>query len=111
MRQLLSVVIRPFTQQLPAARVLALTTSSLSKLHYWQQLHLQSSSMAIKLGAAVVVAFALYYLCAASLIGQVAAQSGEATYYTPPYTRKHNFMQIRSLYIVIHVTQLRLELI
>jgi expansin (peptidoglycan-binding protein) len=42
--------------------------------------------MAIKLGAAVVVAFALYYLCAASLIGQVAAQSGEATYYTPPYT-------------------------
>jgi hypothetical protein len=42
--------------------------------------------MAIKLGAAVVIAFALYYLCAASLIGQVAAQSGEATYYTPPYT-------------------------
>jgi expansin (peptidoglycan-binding protein) len=42
--------------------------------------------MAIKLGAAVVVAFALYYLCAASLIGQVAAESGEATFYTPPYT-------------------------
>jgi expansin (peptidoglycan-binding protein) len=38
--------------------------------------------MAIKLGAAVVVAFALYYLCAASLIGQVAAESGEATFYT-----------------------------
>jgi hypothetical protein len=67
--------------------------------------------MAIKLGAAVVIAFALYYLCAASLIGQVAAQSGEATYYTPPYTRKDNFMQIRSLYIVIHVIQLRLQLI
>jgi hypothetical protein len=66
--------------------------------------------MAIKLGAAVVVAFALYYLCAASLIGQVAAESGEATFYTT-YTRKHNLMQIESLYIVIYVIQLRLQLI
>lgn len=39
--------------------------------------------MAIKLGAATVGAFALYYFCAAMLIGQVAAKTGEATYYTP----------------------------
>ncbi|CAK9210172.1 unnamed protein product [Sphagnum troendelagicum] len=39
--------------------------------------------MAIKLGAAAVGAFALYYFCAAMLIGQVAAKTGEATYYTP----------------------------
>jgi hypothetical protein len=37
--------------------------------------------MAIKLGAATVGAFALYYFCAAMLIGQVAAKTGEATYY------------------------------
>jgi hypothetical protein len=48
--------------------------------------------MAIKLGAAAVGAFVLYYSCAASLIGQVAAKTGEATYYTPTL-RKHSFMQ------------------
>jgi len=40
--------------------------------------------MAIKLGAATVGAFALYYFCAAMLIGQVAAKTGEATYSTTP---------------------------
>ncbi|CAK9867303.1 unnamed protein product [Sphagnum jensenii] len=38
--------------------------------------------MAIKLGAAAVGAFALYNFCAAMLIGQVAAKTGEATYST-----------------------------
>jgi hypothetical protein len=65
--------------------------------------------MAIKLGAATVGAFALYYFCAAMLIGQVAAKTGEATFSTT--LRKHRFMQIESKYIVIYVIQLRLQLL
>jgi hypothetical protein len=49
--------------------------------------------MEIKLGATAMGAFALYYFCAASLIGQVAAKTGEATYYTPGGPSKHSFMQ------------------
>jgi hypothetical protein len=48
--------------------------------------------MAMKLGAAAVGAFALYYFSAAILIGKVAAKTGEATYYIS-ILRKHSFMQ------------------